>query len=755
MAATYAAQAAYLATSPLTRSTPIPFGTKRSVSGRSTVPATGARISGAGGTSAVADSFVESARADEFYQRYSLSTSGRRRSVASSPSATEGARVQAQGPAPKEVTFGFNVGTTSAFADASFTFQRPPVAPAPKPAARGLLSRALSSEVVKDTDVLAHSLLPSAPADPLVFFPGIPLDLLRQAQAQFPVFHNEVVVTAYGLTARAHQNQFRKNGDSMLSHCVEVAKTLAGLGLDAETVAAGLLHETLAADSYRSQLEEFMPPAVVNLVDRINTISEMSRLYRQLNASGSFTEDTFQRMLVAMEDVSAVLVKLADRVHNMRTIRVLPFERQEALARETLEVYSVVANRLGVWCLKAELEDLAFSVLHPEEYTWLKQAVAPRQDPAVLETTINSIKSGLQAHGVQYEDISGRPKNLYGIYTKLVKDGKPLTMASLDSIFDLMALRVVVSSKHECYTALRAVASVYRTMPSRSKDFIKDIKKPNGYQSLHETIYGEGGAPVEVQIRTHKMHYIAEYGFAAHWKYKEKLDSEDEWLEKETQYKRWLTHYKLGVHDKKVRPAGSPPTDSSLKSLGVAYLDRPEEQQLDLLDPFLRHQRFRLQVPAKTEVSVLLQTCDGIETKEFPLGTTAHQLWRELGLGAQPGLALTVNSRLPAGESALQSGDLVQVLPLTAVLSRSPQDRFGSARTLSAVAEEWDEELAHSEASSSSPYSSAGAPGFSDGGSSGVLEVYGRDGMSSWTLGPKGVAASPVAAVAGSRGLGI
>ncbi|GLC56785.1 hypothetical protein PLESTB_001145400 [Pleodorina starrii] len=573
-----------------------------------------------------------------------------------------------------------------------------------------------------------------------MFFPGVPLDLLRQAQALYPVFHHELVVTAYGLAAKAHANQLRKNGDTLLSHCVEVAKTLAGMGLDAETVAAGLLHECLGSDVYRSQLEEFMPPAVVSVLDRVNTISEMSRLYRQYSSSGSFTEETYRRMLVAMEDVKAVLVVLADRIHNMRTVRALPITRQEALARETLEVYSVVANRLGVWCLKAELEDLAFSVLHPEEYTWLKNAVRSRQDPVALEATINAIKGALHSEGVAYEDISGRPKNLYGIYSKLKADGKPLTPESLDSVYDLMALRIVVASKHECYTALRAVQSVYRTMKERSKDFIRDIKKPNGYQSLHETVLGAGDVPVEVQIRTHKMHYIAEYGFAAHWKYKEKLDSEDEWLEKETQYKRWLTQYKLGVHDKKVRPLGSPPTDGSLKSLGVAYLDAPEDEQGNLLDPFLRHQRFKLQAPVKTEVSVLLATSDSIETKEFPLGTTAQHLWRELGLGLQPGFALTVNNRLPSGEAALQSGDLVQVLPLATVLTRSPQDRLGSPGwSLAAVAEDWEQENMLSPAASAS--GGGGFPGD-------VLEVYSKNGMTSYTMSPQtGSSSVPLAKI--------
>lgn len=488
MAATYS-----LATSPLTRSTPIPFSTKRVPSGRSSgalpVPGSQARLSGAG---AVALDGLEGGR-DDWHQRYSLSTSGRRRSVASgSPSNTGSSEAKNVVMASNNVTVGFSVGaSSSAFSDASsfsFPARSAPAGPVARPPRTGvsLLSRALSTGekvgpearsvfqrqlgsslplfyLSQEQDLLAHlpPVLPSTDAaDPLLFFPGIPLELLREAQvcnlvcmglqdsgwlglrrarlsgmlrgnlgccnsssldvgcaipaainrpflrgpgqAEFPIFNNELLVHAYGLAARAHQNQQRKNGESLLSHCVavsccgvgwcgrvrvamasrglprhsnlthgfigytrQVAKTVAGLGLDAETVAAALLHECVDMVS-RSQLEEFMPPSVVSVLEHVNTISEMSRLYRQHSATGSFSDETFQRLLVGFEDVKAVIVKLSDRLAELRTISVLPADRQAALARETLEVYSVVANRLGVWCLKAELEDLAFSVLHPQ-----------------------------------------------------------------------------------------------------------------------------------------------------------------------------------------------------------------------------------------------------------------------------------------------------------------------------------------------------------------------------------------------------
>lgn len=168
-----------------------------------------------------------------------------------------------------------------------------------------------------------------------------------------------------------------------------------------------------------------------------------------------------------------------------------------------------------------------------------------------------------------------------------------------------------------------------------------------------------------------------EYGFAAHWKYKEKLDSEDEWLDKETQYKRWLTNYKLALHDKKVRPSGSPPTDSSLKSLGVAYLDGKQPEDQGKVDPFLRHDRFKLQQPAQRPVRILLQTQDMVEAQECPQGTTAEQLAQRLAVASLPGYAMTVNGRIPAhpGAVELQSGDLVQVVPLEQALSRSPPEQ--------------------------------------------------------------------------------
>lgn len=301
--------------------------------------------------------------------------------------------------------------------------------------------------------------------------------------------------------------------------------------------------------------------------------------------------------------------------------------------------------------------------------------VSSRQDPAALEATVSAIKGALDERGIRYEDISGRNKNMYSIWRKMRADG----VDTIDNIFDIIALRVVVSgNKHDCYFAQRAVQQLYRCMPERSKDFIRVIKKANGYQSLHETIYGECGMPVEVQIRTHKMHYIAEYGFAAHWKYKENLNDDDKWMDKEVQFKKWLMNYKIGVHDKKVRPSGAEPTDGSLKSLGAHLLDvagLPEHAAK--VDPFLMHDRFKLTQPDRRTVRVMLQTQDSVEQREVIATLTPAALGLELGVPSLPGYVLTVNQRLPSdgGRACpLRDGDLVQVLPLGQHLSRSPPE---------------------------------------------------------------------------------
>nr|AOP12447.1 RSH [Haematococcus lacustris] len=619
------------------------------------------------------------ASAEALFKHFSLS-GPQRRSVTCSPTQGQetGAQTERHTAFAGPITFGFEPSPKACDSTPAspFTSETAPSASLARaaskaPAKAGLLTRALTHDLPENQVGGLSSLNALAgQRKGSQYFPDVDNTLLQDLQERHAVFHTDLVCTAYMLASKAHAGQHRKDGTSMLSHCVMAALQLAELGLDAETVAAGLLHEALGTNAgFRPQVEEFMPRSVIHLMDRVQTISEISSLYRK--CKGQLGEEKMRRMLLAMEDVKAMLIKLACRVHDMKTVAALPRDAQISLAQETLDIYSVVANRLGIWSLKAELEDLAFAVLHPEECEALREQVAKRQNPVALEATITAIKSGLDARGLRCEDISGRPKNLWGIWCKMQSSG----ITSLDKVYDVTALRVVVANKHDCYVALRVVQETYRTMSGRSKDYIREEKKPNGYQSLHETIFGADGLPVEVQIRTHKMHFIAEYGFAAHWKYKEKLPNEDEWLDKEVQYKKWLMTYKLGVHDKKVRATGAPKQDCALTSLGMHLLDSATGSADAVgVDPFLRHDRFKLGVPTKQRVSVVVATQDGIDAKELPANQSAQQLSDDLlGPRGLPGYTMTVNRRIPAPEYLLQTGDLVQVLPLAQALSQMPE----------------------------------------------------------------------------------
>lgn len=545
---------------------------------------------------------------------------------------------------------------------------------------QGLLSRALTTDVPIKTEDLP---LRTFSQDAAVGFPDVDTTPLRAVQEKFPVFRTQLLETSYLVAGRAYHGHFRKNGETLLQHCLETACILADLGLDAETVAAGLLHEVLHHKcTSRSQLEEFLHSDVVQLVENVTTLGHVSQVYRD-NKDHMDHEDIHQ-MLLAMKDVRAVLVKLADRVHNMRTISALPHDKQVRMAQETLDVYAVIANRLGVWCLKAELEDLSFAVLHPDEYALLKEQMRHRQDASVLEGIINKVKAMLDVQAVKYEDISGRSKSLYGVYLKL-KEGK----STAESVYDAIALRVIVSNKHDCYRVHRAISDVYKSVPGRYKDYIRHPKETNGYQSLHDTVVVEDGMPVEVQLRTHKMHYIAEYGFAAHWKYKEKLDSEAEWLEKQVHYQKWLTTYKLGVYDKKVRPSGSPPTDSSLKSLGLHRLQPGTKQGADV-DPFLQNERFKLEPPRTCHQReyVMVQRSTGAKVVEVKPGSSVKDLLAALQLKVNSfnPIRAFVNNREVALHHSLKNSDVVTIEQ--PVYGRD-DDSVGFRYPASAIDDQW------------------------------------------------------------------
>ena len=339
-------------------------------------------------------------------------------------------------------------------------------------------------------------------------------DIVERLQRNNPEADVELVRRAYIFSARAHQGQTRLSGESYLIHPLDVAQILAELKLDAATVAAGILHDTIEdTTSTTEEIQSLFGDEVAKLVDGMTKLSRI-----ELQSREEREAQNFRKMIVAMSnDIRVILIKLADRLHNMRTLTFLPPEKQKRTAQETLDIYAPLANRLGIARIKTELEDLSFRYLHPEEYREIADKVVQkrleRQD--YIDELIEIVKRQLAEHGYKGE-VKGRPKHLYGIWQKMQKQG-----ISFDDVYDLIAVRIITDSKVNCYAILGLIHSLWTPVPGRFKDFI-GVPKSNLYQSLHTTVIGPKGERVEFQLRTEEMHRLAEEGIAAHWRYKEK-----------------------------------------------------------------------------------------------------------------------------------------------------------------------------------------------------------------------------------------
>ncbi len=318
---------------------------------------------------------------------------------------------------------------------------------------------------------------------------------------------------AFDFACDRHADQMRRSGDEFITHPVGVAQICAGMRLDTETLCAALLHDTVEDTS--ASLEEIgteFGEEIAQLVDGVTKLTGMTFESRDERQA-----ENYRKMMVAMAtDVRVILIKLADRLHNMRTLGALPKQKQVAKSRETLEIYAPLAHRLGIHAIKWELEDLAFATLHPRKYKEIKQLVAQQRDER--EVYVNDagrfLGEELQEVGIAAE-ISGRAKHFYSIYTKMTKKGR-----EFNEIFDLTAMRVIVGSVKDCYGAIGVIHSLWKPLPGRFKDFVA-MPKANMYQALHTTVIGPEGKPLEIQIRTAEMHNLAEYGIAAHVAYKE------------------------------------------------------------------------------------------------------------------------------------------------------------------------------------------------------------------------------------------
>jgi GTP pyrophosphokinase len=323
----------------------------------------------------------------------------------------------------------------------------------------------------------------------------------------------DALTRAFEFSCDRHADQMRRSGDEFITHPVGVAQICARMRLDTETLCAALLHDTVedtsaSLDEIRAEFGD----EIATLVDGVTKLTGMTFESRDERQA-----ENYRKMMVAMAtDVRVILIKLADRLHNMRTLGALPKQKQLAKARETLEIYAPLAHRLGIHAIKWELEDLSFATLHPRKYKEIKQLVAQQRDEreVYVSDAGRFLQGELQKVGIKAE-ISGRAKHFYSIYTKMTKKGR-----EFNEIFDLTAMRVIVGSVKDCYGAIGVIHSLWKPLPGRFKDFIA-MPKANMYQALHTTVIGPEGKPLEIQIRTAEMHNLAEYGVAAHVAYKE------------------------------------------------------------------------------------------------------------------------------------------------------------------------------------------------------------------------------------------
>lgn len=339
-------------------------------------------------------------------------------------------------------------------------------------------------------------------------------ELIQTIQAYHPSDDISLIEKAYRLSYDAHKEQKRKSGEPYVIHPIKVAIILAGLELDKETIVAGLLHDVIEDTEYTyADIEKMFGKDVADLVDGVTKLTQISWTTDKIEMQA----ENLRKMFLAMaKDIRVILIKLADRLHNMRTLEFMSPQKQKEKARETMDIYAPIAQRLGISKIKVELDDLSLKYLEPEVYEDLSEKINLKKETreAFIKSIVDEVGAHITEAGIE-ASISGRVKHFFSIYKKMVNQNK-----TLEQIYDLFAVRVLVKSVKDCYAVLGVIHELYKPIPGRFKDYIA-MPKPNMYQSLHTTLIGSTGQPFEIQIRTYDMHKTAEYGIAAHWKYKE------------------------------------------------------------------------------------------------------------------------------------------------------------------------------------------------------------------------------------------
>ena len=366
-------------------------------------------------------------------------------------------------------------------------------------------------------------------------------EILDKIKEYAPNTDTTLVEKAYYLAKSAHEGVLRKSGEPYIIHPIAVANILVDMQLDIETISAGLLHDVIEDTDYTyDDIKEMFSKEVADLVDGVTKLGQIKYQSKEETQA-----ENLRKMFLAMaKDIRVILIKLADRLHNMRTLKYMPEEKAKYKAKETLEIYGGIAHRLGISKIKWELEDLALRYIDPDGYYDLVDKVSMKRSQR--EEYINKIVKLLQDKFKEVNincEVYGRPKHFYSIYKKMQNKHK-----TFEEIFDLTAVRIVVDTIKDCYAVLGMVHTLWVPMPGRFKDYIA-MPKANMYQSLHTTVIGPEGEPVEIQIRTHEMHNIAEYGIVAHWKYKEGTMSNDEKMEEKLKWLRQMMEWEKDVKD--------------------------------------------------------------------------------------------------------------------------------------------------------------------------------------------------------------
>uniref|UniRef100_A0A0D6QVV6 GTP diphosphokinase n=1 Tax=Araucaria cunninghamii TaxID=56994 RepID=A0A0D6QVV6_ARACU len=520
-------------------------------------------------------------------------------------------------------------------------------------------------------------------------------ELLRDAQAQHQIFKVDSVIKAFHHAEKAHRGQVRVSGDPYLKHCVETSVLLAMIGSSEIVVVAGLLHDTLD-DTHTdySQLFDIFGRDVADLVQGVSRLSLISQLARDNNTASKTVEaDRLHTMFLAMMDVRVVLIKLADRLHNMRTLGALPVPKQQRIAKETLEIFAPLANRLGIWSWKAELEDLCFKYLNPQEYQELSARLAKGFREATIMSAIQKLDQALKKANITYYDLCGRPKSLYSIYLKMLKKKQ-----IIDEIHDLCGLRLIVLDEKDCYAALRTVHQLWQHVAEKLKDYII-CPKFNGYQSLHTVVCGEDGLPLEIQIRTKEMHQQAEYGVAAHWRYKEGEAKHSAFKIQMVEWARWWLIRNSEIMDTKLRLSPQdmglrPPCPFPSNEEGHPNMNKFCGPPCGMNDNFF----------------VIMLEDDKMTVHELPPNSTVKQLLNKMSCTSSPFMSYGVTTKeelrpkvnhetVSDPNQKLKMGDLVELTP--SISDTSLTEYREEIRRMYGKADECKDETGHSSGKSS------------------------------------------------------